>query len=183
MILAILLSFGSIYRTSGEHIQEVRWSEDDETDRSVRLFHRGEIYYNNLHLHFVESESDENIFIRIYGRLDAADQEDNRLHNISVGQGEQRNQEIDSEARWVIPGRYDNGEFVGLDEGDVVDMEYTVRYYHYPYYPLALVALIAVAGLIYLLTRAYQDAYDKMVEDFEKVKMEEDYIPPQDKKV
>ncbi len=169
MLLAVLLSFASIYRTVQTDVQSYTW--DGETENNyVNLIWRQDVQTNNMYLHYRGYET-VNIIItdEVLGREDP-------LHNIRLQAGDEFNEEISPRAQWLIIEDFTHfeGEF---------EMEYTVEYYAQPYSILSLFALAMVFLGLYFISQGYQVALDNLVEDMRKAEERkgdelEDYKPP-----
>ncbi len=168
MVLAVLLSFASIYRTIDTYTQEVTWENGDQ-DNYIGLFSAQEVKENNMHLSYRGSET---INIIIYDGMDP----DNELLNETLPPGGEYSGEISSDAHTLIVRDYSTGVF---------EMRYTVRYYTHPYSSLSIPALLMVFIGLYFINKGYQDALDTMVEDLEFGPQEDEldsYTPPTDRK-
>ncbi|MFO8109984.1 MAG: hypothetical protein R6U17_05620 [Thermoplasmata archaeon] len=164
MLLAVLLSFASIYPTIETRTVAQEWERtdgDDMADNSFKLFRPSEIVGNNLYLFY---EGDDSINITIYdSNWEHLDDEELTSTN------NEYEEEIGRDASWLIFENFDQGK---------LQMEHMVEYRAQKYSFLAVIALLMTLVGMYLISKGYQTALDRMVEDLRYTDVDDGYTPP-----
>ncbi len=153
MVLAVLLSFASIYVTVATVTQTYTW-EAEEDDYHVYeplwLYTAYEpknntlsVYYNNGVNHTAE------IFIFTEGEYE------DPIHNFSLESGATKNMVIQEDAVRIVP-YFEKGS---------LHLEYTIEYYSFPYSLLAIPAMVLTIIGIILVYRSYVDSLGQMIHD------------------
>ncbi len=168
LVIAVLLSFASIYRGTNVITQEVRIDGTEDTYANYLFLNQpSEIISNNLRIEYVEWDEPENITLKLRG--EGIDDDP-----IPLQPGEVFEDSIDHNYTRVT------GNIPEL-EGKIVEIEYTVEHYDYPYYHLSLIAVIIIIGGIYLLAKGYRESLEALIMDLRKERYDDqmsDYKPP-----
>ncbi len=170
MILAVLLSFISIYISIETVTQTYEWdAAEDEYLEPVNLYSPYRALSNNLSVSYYNGENATATVVVLGEDIDY----DNPLHNFTVMGGESRELTLQENATFIKP-YFEHGK---------MEMEYTVEYLSYPYALLFIPAIVLSFSGIIFIYGSYSNALDHMAEDIDRMDLPfHDYRSPVEEK-
>lgn len=168
MLLAVLLSFISIYITVEAVTQTYDWdAAEDQYLEPIRLYSPYGALSNNLSVSYYNGENASATVVVLGPDIDY----DNPLHNFTLRSDDTTDLTLHENATFLKPY---------FDEG-YMEMEYTVEYQSHPYSLLFIPAIVLSFSGIIFIYGSYSIALDRMAEDVDRMDLPfHDYRSPVD---
>lgn len=166
MLLSVILSFASIYQTQRTYTYEHIWdSEVQGRFMEYPLYRPYNVIEEEV---YIVNKGSHDVWIYFSG--ENIEQSEYRLSPYD----ELTLDYLNRNYRWINVG--EPTEFQGT-----VEMRHTVTHYHEPYSLLSVIAFVLVFVGILVISKSYQEGFERVVRDIEHERMTEEveeYTPP-----